>query len=187
MVEPDTLEIHRKWDDTLTMSTSTIGNKAQKISLGEDGVTTSNLNEQETKRLSISDATAMQLAKIGLHLESVFGSARDVEWAIVGKRIFLLQARPITTIYAWTDFELMHELDGGVPSDVDFLTFANVGEVLPRPVAPLSISTIIKILNMSMAAKCNAFHFNFLHIIGMRCALNYMDVSIWICICRLHL
>lgn len=183
MIEPDTLEIRRKWDDTLTMSTSTVGSKTQKISLDEDGVIMSDLNEHETKRISISDATAIKLAKIGLHLESVFGSARDIEWAVVGEQIFLLQARPITTIYTWTDFEVMHELDGGVPSDVDLLTFANVGEVFPHSVAPLTISTVVKILNFAIGEKFNAIHNITMHIIGMRCALNYTIVSIWICIC----
>ncbi|XP_012227531.1 rifampicin phosphotransferase-like [Linepithema humile] len=178
LVEPDTLEIHRKWDDTLTISSSTVGNKTLKISLSKDGVTISNLSERETKRISISDATAMQLAKIGLYLESIFGSARDVEWAVIGGQIFLLQARPITTIYAWTDFELMHELDGVVPCDVDLLTFANVGEVFPHSVSPLTISTVLKILNLSIGARYNIFHSNLIHTIGMRCVLNYLDSSL---------
>lgn len=176
-VEPDTLTIRRKWDNTLTVGVSVPGKKGQKILLGNDGVTTSALSEQEIKKLSISDATALQLAKIGLRLESVFGSARDVEWAAVGERIYLLQARPITTINAWSDFEIMHELDSGVPSDVDLMSFANVGEVLPYPISPLSISTVIKILNLSLSAKFNKYDCNYLHMVGMRCAINYLDVS----------
>lgn len=157
-----------------------LGNKGQKILLGDDGIITSALSEQEIKKLSISDTITLRLAKIGLRLESLFGSARDVEWAVVGERIYLLQARPITTINAWTDFELMHELDSGVPCDVDLMTFANVEEVLPYPVTPLSISTVIKILNLSLSAKFNKFDCNYLHMVGMRCAMNYLDVSTWI-------
>lgn len=175
MVEPDTLTIRRKWDDTLAVNTSVLGNKAEKISLSEDGVITSNLDEQEARKLSISDAIALRLAKIGLHLESFFGSARDVEWAVVGEQIHLLQARPITTINAWTDFELIHELDSGVPADVDLITFANVEEVMPNPVSPLSISTILKVLNL--ATNNNDPDCNFLHTVGMRCAINYVVVS----------
>jgi len=176
-VEPDTLTIHRKWDNTLTISTSVLGNKEQKISLDDDGITMNALSEQEVKKISISDTIALRLAKIGLHLESLFGSARDVEWAVVGERIYLLQARPITTINAWTDFEIMHELDSGVPCDVDLMTFANIEEVLPYPVTPLSSSTIIKVLNLSLGAKFNKFDCNYLHMIGMRCTINYLDVS----------
>lgn len=176
-VEPDTLTIHRKWDDTLTVGASVLGNKGQKLSLGDDGVTTSVLSEQEINKISISDASALQLAKIGLRLESLFGSARDVEWAVIGERIYLLQARPITTINAWTDFEITHELDSGVPCDVDLMSFANVGEALPYPVTPLSISTIIKVLNLSIGAKFNKFDRNYIYTIGTRCAINYSNVS----------
>lgn len=176
-VEPDTLTIQRKWDNTLTVGAIVLGNKGQKISLGDDGVTTSALNDQEMKKISISNTTALRLAKIGLSLESLFGSARDVEWAAIGERIYLLQARPITTINAWTDFEIMHELDSGVPCDVDLMSFANIGEVLPYPITPLSISTILKVLNLSLCAKFNKFDCNYIHIVGMKCAINYLDVS----------
>ncbi|XP_011867776.1 PREDICTED: uncharacterized protein LOC105561966 [Vollenhovia emeryi] len=177
-VEPDTLTIRRKWDNTLSVDACVVGNKGQKISLGDDGVTTSALGERETKRISISDTIALRLAKIGLDLESLFGSARDVEWAVIGERIYLLQARPITTLSAWTDFEIMHELDSGVPCDVDFMSFANVGEVLPYPITPLSSSTVMKVLNLSLAAKFNKLDCNYLHMVGMRCAINYLDAAL---------
>lgn len=162
------------------MGASVIGSKEQKISLKGDVVTRCTLSDQETRKISISDAIALRLAKVGLHLELLFGSARDVEWAVVGEQIFLLQARPITTINAWTDFELMHELDSEVPSDVDLMTFANVEEVLPHPVSPLSSSTIIKILNLAVGTKYK-FDCTYLHMVGMRCAMNYFNVSIFIC------
>lgn len=175
-------------DDTLVISASLVGSKEQKLSLKDDVVTRCTPSEQETMNISISDATALRLAKIGLHLESLFGSARDVEWAIIGERIFLLQARPITTINTWTDFELMHELDSEVPPDVDLITFSNVGEVLPRPISPLSSSTIIKVLNLVIGGKFN-FDCTYLHLINMRCAMNYCNVSIciyaFICIYRM--
>lgn len=154
-----------------------IGSKEQKITLKDDVVTRYTPTEEEIKKISISETIALRLAKIGMYLELLFRSARDVEWAVVGEQIFLLQARPITTINAWTDFELMHELDSEVPSDIDLITFANVGEVLPHPISPLSSSTIIKILNLAVNAKnkCNGTH---LHIIGMRCAINCFNVSI---------
>ncbi|KMQ84747.1 phosphoenolpyruvate synthase [Lasius niger] len=154
------------------MGASVIGSKEQKISLKGDVVTRCTLSDQETRKISLSDAIALRLAKVGLHLELLFRSARDVEWAVVGEQIFLLQARPITTINAWTDFELMHELDSEVPSDVDLMTFANIEEVLPHPVSPLSSSTIIKILNLAIGTKYK-FDCTYLHMVGMRCAMNY--------------
>ncbi|XP_070162550.1 rifampicin phosphotransferase-like isoform X2 [Polyergus mexicanus] len=176
-IEPDTITIHRKLNNTLTIDTLVIGSKGEKILLKDDVVIKCTLSKQETRKISISDATALRLAKIGLRLESLFGSARDVEWAVVGERIFLLQARPITTINAWTDFELMHELDSEVPSDIDLITFANVEEVLPHPISPLSSSTIVKILNLSIGAKYN-LDCTYLHMVRMRCAINYFNSTL---------
>jgi hypothetical protein len=166
------------------MGTSILGDKRQKILMNDNGTVTSNVSEKEINEISISDKIALRLAKLGLYLESIFGSARDVEWAVVGEEIFLLQARPITSINTWTDFELIHELDSGVPCDIDLITFANVEEVLPEPISPLSISTVINILNLSIGAKFHMYDSHYLHIVGMRCAINYFDVSVWICICR---
>lgn len=181
-VEPDTVTIYKKSDNTLILDDRgiKIGSKGQKMSMSDEGVTTSNVNEKETEKISISGAIALRIAEIGLQLESLFGSARDVEWAVLGEQIFLLQARPITSLNAWTDFELMHELDSGVPSNVDLMTFANVGEVLPYPVSPLSISTTVKILNMSIGAKFDTYDVRLICMIGMRCAINYIDVSEYI-------
>ncbi|XP_070152033.1 rifampicin phosphotransferase-like, partial [Polyergus mexicanus] len=174
-IEPDTITIHRKLNNTLTIDT--LVSKGEKILLKDDVVIKCTLSKQETRKISISDATALRLAKIGLRLESLFGSARDVEWAVVGERIFLLQARPITTINAWTDFELMHELDSEVPSDIDLITFANVEEVLPHPISPLSSSTIVKILNLSIGAKYN-LDCTYLHMVRMKCAINYFNSTL---------
>lgn len=176
-IEPDTLTIRRKWDDTLTVGTSVVGDKRQRMLLSDDGVTTNAPSEEEMKKMSISDRIALRLAEIGLHLESLFGSARDVEWAVIGEQIYLLQARPITTLHAWTDFEIMHELDSGVPCDIALMTFANVEEVLPYPITPLSISTVMKVLNLSLSVKFNKLDCTYLHIVGMRCALNFLEVS----------
>jgi pyruvate,water dikinase len=38
------------------------------------------------------------LAELGRRLEERFGSPQDVEWAIEGGRIYLLQSRPVTTL-----------------------------------------------------------------------------------------
>ena len=44
--------------------------------------------------------------------------------------IFLLQARPITSLERWTEEELLHEFDFPIMSDDELTTFANTGEVI---------------------------------------------------------
>ncbi|MEM2124086.1 MAG: phosphoenolpyruvate synthase, partial [Methanolinea sp.] len=48
----------------------------------------------------LSDEEVERLARFGKIAENHYGVPQDVEWAIVGKDIFILQSRPITTIRA---------------------------------------------------------------------------------------
>jgi phosphohistidine swiveling domain-containing protein len=45
----------------------------------------------------LDDARLEQLAELGRRIESLYGDARDVEWAWAEGRFWVLQARPITT------------------------------------------------------------------------------------------
>jgi len=49
------------------------------------------------RALCLTDQQLAQLAELGRMVEAVYGDARDIEWAIAGGRLWLLQARPITT------------------------------------------------------------------------------------------
>ena len=44
------------------------------------------------------EAELHELAALGRRLEEHFGGPQDVEWAIAGGRVFLLQSRPVTTL-----------------------------------------------------------------------------------------
>ncbi len=75
----------------------------------------------------LSDDTCLRLAQIGAELEQRFGGSRDVEFALSSDKIFLLQSRPVTSFEAWTEDELIRELDDAIPSDQDLHSRANVG------------------------------------------------------------
>ncbi|MEF8780714.1 MAG: phosphoenolpyruvate synthase [Haloferacaceae archaeon] len=46
----------------------------------------------------LSDGEVERLVELGKQVESHYGEPQDVEWAIVGDDVFMLQSRPITTI-----------------------------------------------------------------------------------------
>lgn len=46
----------------------------------------------------LSDEQVVELARLGLRVEGHYGRAQDIEWAIDGRRTYLLQARPVTTV-----------------------------------------------------------------------------------------
>ena len=46
----------------------------------------------------LTDEELLKLGELGRKLEDKHGVAQDIEWAIVGEDIFLLQSRPVTTM-----------------------------------------------------------------------------------------
>jgi pyruvate,water dikinase len=48
----------------------------------------------------LRDEQVVALAKLGCEIEQHYGEPQDVEWAIVGDDVFVLQSRPITTLEA---------------------------------------------------------------------------------------
>ena len=69
----------------------------------------------------LSPAQVQQLIDIGRAVQRLKGAPQDIEWAIEGGRLYVLQARPITRLYfagidgQWTNADFR---DGGVSSEV---------------------------------------------------------------------
>jgi pyruvate,water dikinase len=88
------------------------------------------------------DAAALAaVAALALRAEKRLGAPQDVEWAIGKDGVVLLQARPITVA-------------AEAPADprVRQLTRANVGEVLPGPVSPLTATSVLDFLEHGFRA-----------------------------------
>jgi hypothetical protein len=50
-----------------------------------------------TEALTLDDAQLAQLNQLAHHCETVYGNARDIEWAIADGTLYLLQCRAVTT------------------------------------------------------------------------------------------
>ncbi|MCA9829044.1 MAG: PEP/pyruvate-binding domain-containing protein [Dehalococcoidia bacterium] len=85
----------------------------------------------------LSAEQARSVAREALRTEEVFGQAQDVEFAIEGDTVWLLQARPITGMTGAANGD---ELLDTPTSEADYWTSANIGEVLPGLLTPLAIT-----------------------------------------------
>lgn len=93
----------------------------------ENMLTVSYTSAERENRLV--DAALRELARMALNIESIFGLPCDIEWAYEGEKFYVLQARPITQAASPRRVAL------------DKLwTRANIGEVLPSVVTPLTWS-----------------------------------------------
>jgi pyruvate,water dikinase len=61
------------------------------------GTATLDLDPDVATRQVLDEEEIARLVEIGLRLEAEFGSPQDVEWAIEGEDLYVLQSRPITT------------------------------------------------------------------------------------------
>ena len=56
------------------------------------------LSEEDGARETLSDDQLAALAELGRTLEEHNGSPQDIEWAIAGGELYVLQSRPVTTL-----------------------------------------------------------------------------------------
>lgn len=92
-------------------------------------------------RATLDDTQVRAVAKLALDVERHEGSPTDIEWAFEGNRLFLLQARPITTRAAERPADdWKPELDTQIDPRFPLYSSGNVGEILPGCVTPLTYS-----------------------------------------------
>jgi len=87
-------------------------------------------------KASLSDDQILELAKLGARVEEHYGAPQDTEWAIDGEgEVWLLQARPITTLFP---------LPAEAPTNEEYLRVYfsfSVAQGVYRPLTPMGIQT----------------------------------------------
>lgn len=135
-VSPDTVRIDKS---TGTPRDRVVGDKALRVGLAIGGGTREEpVPEVDRGRLCLSDAQVEAIASLALRLERHFEKPQDVEFAVVGNEVFVLQARPITAAAHRKTRKRATRKDRArlVWSNV------NVGEALPGVATPLTWSVL---------------------------------------------
>lgn len=94
MVTPDTLVLSADG----AVRQRTLGSKERRVVPDEHGTRTELVPGPDRNRFCLSAADLSALAALARQVEAHYGSPQDTEWALAGGAIFLLQARPITTL-----------------------------------------------------------------------------------------
>ncbi len=76
--------------------------------LKEGGTETKQINPAQQKVQTLSERQILQLEQIGRQIEAYFGCPQDIEWCLVDNTFYIVQSRPITTLYP-----IPEENDGG--------------------------------------------------------------------------
>ncbi|GBG32493.1 Pyruvate, phosphate dikinase [Hondaea fermentalgiana] len=138
--------------------------------------------KERREAASLSEEDVRELVRLGNRVQDLYDSPRDIEWAIQdtlqaslsslpsssssssssSSRLFLLQARPVTTYLqgdekdSQDDAPSMNEFDSTCRSG-DWVTTCNAREMFPGAGTPLSISTFGRAANFAL----QAMHFSF--------------------------
>lgn len=94
LVTPDTFTVRRSPFEVISRE---IGTKETRIDAVEGGTHVTDVSPEDRVKASLTDADLERLVDLGHQVENHYGSGQDIEWALVGAELFLLQARPITT------------------------------------------------------------------------------------------
>jgi pyruvate, water dikinase len=99
-VTPDTYYIHLE-HETPIVTRKIIKTKRKMLlpCLDErNGVYEAEVPEQDTKRPALSNEVILELVLLGMTLSKHYGRPSDIEWALYMGKLFILQARPITSL-----------------------------------------------------------------------------------------
>ena len=123
-----------------------LGDKRVAIVAGVGGGTERVELAAEAHEASLSDAQILALAELGGRVEEHYGDPQDTEWAIDGDGgVWLLQARPITTLFPLPDDAPAGEEDLRV-----YFSF-NVAQGVYGPLTPMGIQAF-RLITSSVAA-----------------------------------
>ncbi|AMQ05927.1 phosphoenolpyruvate synthase [Sporosarcina psychrophila] len=67
--------------------------------LKEGGTETQQINPDLQKSQTLTDQQILQLARKGRQIEAYFGCPQDIEWCLVEDTFYIVQSRPITTLF----------------------------------------------------------------------------------------
>lgn len=99
--------------------------------LKEGGTETLKIDLDQQKTQTLSEQQILQLARIGREIEAYFGCPQDIEWCLDHDTFYIVQSRPITTLYQIPEV-----------NDQENHVYVSVGhqQMMTDPMKPLGLS-----------------------------------------------
>ncbi|MBI0577345.1 phosphoenolpyruvate synthase [Neobacillus cucumis] len=97
----------------------------------EGGTETQEIAPDQQKTQTLTDQQILQLARIGRQIEAFFGCPQDIEWCLHDDTFYIVQSRPITTLFPIPE-----------ANDQENHVFISVGhqQMMTDPIKPLGLS-----------------------------------------------
>ncbi|KZZ84317.1 phosphoenolpyruvate synthase [Bacillus sp. SJS] len=88
-----------KVQEDLIVDKRIAGKKIAVYGRKEGGTETKAFPADQQKTQTLTDQQILQLARIGKRIEQYLGSPQDIEWCLAEDTFYIVQSRPITTLY----------------------------------------------------------------------------------------
>lgn len=97
----------------------------------EGGTETKPIHPDQQKSQTLTDEQILQLGRIGRQIEAYYGRPQDIEWCLAQDNFYILQSRPITTLFPIPEAK-----------DQDNHVYISVGhqQMMTDPIKPLGLS-----------------------------------------------
>jgi len=135
-VTPDTFVVEKEKGEIIS---SEIARKEAMTVRVAGGTEEQAVPAEKQLKPSITETQALALAELGKEIEDLYGMPMDIEWAIEGGEIAILQARPITALPMADEWS--------VPDPKGTYARGSLAEHIPSPVAPLFRTMGLRIAN----------------------------------------
>lgn len=119
-----------------------LARKSERLLNSNEGLRTELLDDASQRQTSLTDVQLFSLAQTAKQIEQVFGHPMDLEWAFDAHQLWVLQARPITSVRPSPD----------LTNDDCEWSRTNFKETLPELPSPLSLSFLERFMDTYIVA-----------------------------------
>src|SRR5947209_8690293 len=107
----------------------------------ESGTETQQIAPDQQKTQTLTEQQILRLARIGRKIEAHFGCPQDIEWCLVDDTFYIVQSRPITTLFPIPE-----------ANDQENHVYVSVGhqQMMTDPMKPLGLSFFLLTTNALM-------------------------------------
>ncbi len=144
LVTPDTLKLDKTSFQVLSRQTADKKVMTVRVSSGTDEHA---VPEKLRRAAVLSDAQAVELVRLGVQIEMLYGMPMDIEWVMAEKKLYLVQARPITAL---PEAELPFPTEWKLPKGQYAAMRNNIVELMADPLSPLFSTMGLSAINSSL-------------------------------------
>ena len=114
----------------------------------EGGVKVSALTKEKSETRVLTDEQVREISELAISTSEYFGRFQDIEWAIEGNKLYLLQSRPITTL---------KNIENRDASNINVWDNSNIAESYGGVTTPLTYTFIKKAYGEVYKQMCKMF------------------------------